>query len=238
MNGTPVLRVENLRFGYGRGADLLDVPALTLDANESLFLFGPSGSGKSTLLNLLAGTLRPRAGRIGLGEHELTTGSTARRDRLRADHVGFIFQQFNLLPFLSVLENVLLPCRFSRRRAQRACAVDGSLEASATRLLRALGLSQAQFMQRSTTDLSVGQQQRVAAARALIGRPELVMADEPTSALDAGSRDEFMDLLFAEVGEAGSALLFVSHDRSLASRFDADLSLPDLNRVQDLACAP
>lgn len=235
MSGTSVLRVENLRFGYGRGADQLDVPALALDANDSLFLFGPSGSGKSTLLNLLAGTLQSRAGRIILGEHELTTGSTARRDRLRADHIGFIFQQFNLLPFLSVLENVLLPCRFSRRRAKRACEIDGSLEASGSRLLRALGLSDAQFMRRSAAELSVGQQQRVAAARALIGRPELVMADEPTSALDAGSRDEFLDLLFAEVGEAGSALLFVSHDRSLASRFDAELSLPELNRVRETA---
>lgn len=235
MSGTPVLRVEDLRFAYGRGADQLDVPALALDANESLFLFGPSGSGKSTLLNLLAGTLRPRAGRIILGEHELTAASTARRDRLRADHIGFIFQQFNLLPFLSVLENVLLPCRFSRRRAQRASAVDGSLEAAGTRLLRALGLNDAHIMQRSAAELSVGQQQRVAAARALIGRPELVMADEPTSALDAGSRDEFLDLLFAEVGEAGSALLFVSHDRSLASRFDAELSLPELNRAGAIA---
>jgi len=231
MSCTPVLRVEQLRFGYRRGETVLDLPELRLDANESLFLFGPSGCGKSTLLNLLAGTLKPASGSITLGETPLTGLSAARRDRARADHIGFLFQQFNLLPFLSVLENVLLPCRFSRRRAQRAAEADGSPQASAERLLRALGLDPVALAQRRADALSVGQQQRVAAARALIGRPELVMADEPTSALDADSRDEFLDLLFAEVGEAGSALLFVSHDRALAARFDAELSLPELNRA-------
>ncbi len=235
MRSADVLRIEDLRFGYGRGADLIDLPELALGAQESLFLFGPSGSGKSTLLNLVAGTLAPRAGRIVLGDADLTALPARRRDRLRADRIGFLFQQFNLLPFLSVSENVLLPCRFSRRRAQRAVALDGSLEASAARLLRALGLDAPDIARRRALELSVGQQQRVAAARALIGRPELVMADEPTSALDADSRDGFMDLLFAECGAAGSALLFVSHDRSLAARFDAELSLPELNRRAEAA---
>jgi putative ABC transport system ATP-binding protein len=228
---SPVLQIEQLRFGYGRGTDLLDVPALRLDARQRLFLFGPSGSGKSTLLNLIAGTLAPRAGRIALGEIELSRLPGWRRDRLRSDRIGFVFQQFNLLPFVSVLENVLLPCRFSRRRRARAAEVDGSAEASAQRLLAALGLRDPALANRRAGELSVGQQQRVAAARALIGRPELVMADEPTSALDADSRDEFLDLLFAEVAAAGSALLFVSHDRSLAHRFDAELSLPSINRA-------
>lgn len=192
-----------------------------------MFLQGASGSGKSTLLNLVAGVLTPTAGRISLLGRELGALGGAARDRLRAEHVGFVFQQFNLLPYLSVSANVLLPLRFCRDRAAR---IEGPQEREAERLLEALGLDAAARRARDVTELSVGQQQRVALARALVGRPALVVADEPTSALDADARDDFLRLLEAERTAAGAALLFVSHDAHLAERFDRRTSMVELNR--------
>ncbi len=157
--------------------------------------------------------------------------SQGRRDRFRVDHTGYIFQQFNLLPFLSVRENVELPCHFSRQRAERTKQRHGSIDQAAATLLAHLGLTDPALLQRRADTLSIGQQQRVAAARALIGQPELVIADEPTSALDYDAREAFIRLLFAECRDAGSSLLFVSHDQSLAPLFDRSLSLAELNRA-------
>jgi putative ABC transport system ATP-binding protein len=201
-------------------------PSTTLHVapGESVFLHGPSGCGKSTLLGLLAGVLVPSAGQVTLMGQPWSALGGAARDRLRADHVGYIFQQFNLLPYLSVLDNVRLPCRFSARRAQRA----GDAAATARALLAQVGLAEDHWTRRAD-ELSVGQQQRVAAARALIGTPELVIADEPTSALDAALRDGFMTVLLAQCRTAGSTLVFVSHDERLATHFDRRLSLPAIN---------
>jgi putative ABC transport system ATP-binding protein len=226
-----VIDALDLRYRWrGAAFDCLALPSLQVAAGHSLFLYGPSGSGKSTLLGLLAGVLLPRAGQVSLLGTPWASLSGARRDAFRADHVGYIFQQFNLLPYLSVLDNVLLPCRFSGLRRQRACTQAGSPTASAAQLLQQVGLSPALWA-RPAARLSVGQQQRVAAARALIGQPELVIADEPTSALDTALRDSFMDLLLQQCRDAGSALVFVSHDERLAARFDARLSLPDINHA-------
>jgi putative ABC transport system ATP-binding protein len=144
--------------------------------------------------------------------------------------VGYIFQQFNLLPYLSALDNVLLPCRFSARRAAAAVQAHGSLQAAARHWLEGMGLNEPVW-RRAAHTLSVGQQQRVAAARALIGQPDLVLADEPTSALDEDRRDAFLDLLLSACARAGSALVLVSHDRRIASRFDRQLLLPEINRA-------
>ena len=201
------------------------IDELAVPAGSKLFLHGPSGCGKSTLLGLMAGVLVAREGKVSLLGHDWASFSGGKRDARRADHVGVIFQQFNLLPYLSVLHNVLLPCRFSALRASRC---DASPTAAARALLQQVGLPQS-LWQRRASSLSVGQQQRVAAARALIGRPELVIADEPSSALDAARRDEFMAVLLAECAAAGSTLVFVSHDERLARHFDAQLSLPELN---------
>src|SRR5690606_12089269 len=138
-------------------------------------------------------------------------------------------QQFNLLPFLGVRDNVELPCRFSPLRTARARQRHGSVAAAAATLLEHLGLG-ADLHTRRADQLSIGQQQRVAAARALIGQPELVIADEPTSALDADAREAFLELLFAECRAAGASLLFVSHDQSLAPLLDRHLALDQLNR--------
>lgn len=226
-----MIDIDRLHFAWpGSPQDCLVVDRLTLAAGRSLFLHGPSGCGKSTLLGLLAGVLLPREGRVTVLGSAWSALGAARRDAFRADHVGYLFQQFNLLPYLTLVDNVLLPCRFSDRRRRRAEARDGSAGAAARRLLQQMGLP-VDAWQRPASRLSVGQQQRVAAARALIGSPELVIADEPTSALDTALRDQFMALLMSECAQAGSSLVFVSHDERLAERFDERLSLPQLNRA-------
>jgi putative ABC transport system ATP-binding protein len=220
-----LVRVAGLRFGWD-GVPCLDIAAFELAAGEQVFLHGPSGSGKSTLLNVLTGVLAPQAGEVRILGQPLERLSGAARDRFRADHVGLIFQQFNLIPYLSALDNVMLPCRFSARRRGRTT----DPKQDATRLLAHLDLDAALWA-RPAVALSVGQQQRVAAARALIGAPELVIADEPTSALDAGRQAAFLDLLTRECAQTQAALVFVSHDQRLAGRFTRTLALAEINRT-------
>ncbi|MEO0450250.1 MAG: ABC transporter ATP-binding protein [Pseudomonadota bacterium] len=227
----PTVRLSDLRFAWPGKAPLLEINTFELSAGERLFLRGPSGSGKSTLLGLIAGVLEARTGEIRVLDHDMTTLSGSRRDQVRADHLGVIFQLFNLVPYLSVVQNVVLPCRFSKRRSQEAQAAGGA-EIEAKRLLGRLGLNEAELLSRTVTELSVGQQQRVAAARALIGNPSLVIADEPTSALDTESRDRFIELLSDEAQKTGAALLFVSHDAGLAPLFDRALDLSEINIAQ------
>ena len=218
----PVVALEQLRFAWRRGGpDVLSIDRLHLAAGEQVFVHGPSGCGKSTLLSVMAGVLLARSGQCRVLGQDWAALAGARRDAFRADHVGVLFQQFNLLAWLSVLDNLRLPGGFSRRRAAATGADD------AARLLQAMGLEEA-LWGRPARELSVGQQQRVAAARCLIGRPALVIADEPTSALDTDHRDRFMDLLQGQCREAGSTLVFVSHDRDLARRFDTRLAFADL----------
>ena len=207
---------------------MLAIEQLYVDTSQRVFLFGPSGCGKSTLLAIVGGVLAPREGRVSILGEDLAGMNGADRDRVRADHIGFIFQQFNLVPYLSVVENVCLPCRYSRRRLTLAKDADGTVEKSAIRLLSALGIDE-RLRRRKSTDLSVGQQQRVAAARALIGSPELIIADEPTSSLDAGRRREFISLLLSECGRSDSTVIFVSHDASLAAHFDVSIDLQSAN---------
>lgn len=232
---TQVLAIEQLRFAWpGSAAPVIDIEALTVNAGEAVFLHGPSGCGKSTLLSLMAGVLVADAGRVMLLGHDWAALSGSQRDRSRVAHVGYIFQQFNLLPYLSVIDNVLLPCRFSARRAARA-AQEGTPRAQAEQLLTRMGLDRA-LWPRQALQLSVGQQQRVAAARALIGQPELVIADEPTSALDEDRREAFLDTLLSACQAHHSALVFVSHDQRIAARFKRHVLLPEINRaVQDMA---
>ncbi|MCC7311463.1 MAG: ATP-binding cassette domain-containing protein [Sulfuritalea sp.] len=203
----------------------LDIARFELAAGERVFLHGASGSGKSTLLGLLGGVALPQQGRIELLGTDITRIGSRDRDRFRADHIGFLFQQFNLLPWLPALDNVLLPCTFSARRRERAGA-DPRTEAE--RMLRHLDLDSASW-RKPAGELSVGQQQRVAAARALIGRPEILIADEPTSALDAERQQVFIDLLLQESAAVGAALVFVSHDQRLAGHFDRSIALHDIS---------
>ncbi|HEX2827672.1 MAG TPA: ATP-binding cassette domain-containing protein [Burkholderiales bacterium] len=227
--GSPIVEIADLTFTWpGQRAPCLVIPRLDLEAGERVFLHGPSGSGKSTLLALLGGVLVPQRGTLKVLGRSLEAMPASARDRYRADHVGFIFQLFNLVPYLSVLDNVLLACRFSTRRRERAIAAGGSPQAEATRLLAQLDIDGA-LLARPVIALSVGQQQRVAAARALLGRPEIVVADEPTSALDAHRQAAFLALLLSECEQAGATLLFVSHDRRLAGDFTREIALPEIN---------
>jgi len=225
-----IISLKGVKFRWQPGQPLtLDIEAFEVEGGERLFLHGASGSGKSTLLNILAGVLLPESGTVQCLGREIDGLSNHERDRFRADHVGMIFQQFNLVPYLSVLENVLLPCHFSARRRDNAGA-GGSAAKDARQLLDHLGLA-GKIGARAVTRLSVGQQQRVAVARALIGKPELIIADEPTSALDADRRGRFLDLLLGKCEALGSTLLYVSHDLSLMSHFSRCVSMSELNRA-------
>lgn len=215
------------KFAYTTGRTVLDIPRLEVARGARLFVFGPSGSGKTTLLGLIAGVLRATSGSVTVLGTDLTTLSSRRRDALRAAHVGYIFQLFNLIPYLSVLENITLPCRLSA--ARRARLGGAAPEDAAYALAQSLEIGA--LLDERVTRLSVGQQQRVAAARALIGAPELVVADEPTSALDSDRREQFLQLLFERCSAAGATLIFVSHDRQLEHMFDRAVSLAELNQA-------
>ncbi|HEY0180131.1 MAG TPA: ATP-binding cassette domain-containing protein [Dokdonella sp.] len=227
----PAVRFDDVGFAWRGQPRLLDIGELTIARGERVFVQGASGSGKSTLLGLIGGVLLPQAGRVEVLGTDLAALGASRRDRFRADHVGFVFQQFNLLPYLSARDNVLLACRFSLPR-RRAAQVAGGAAAAADRLLAALGLEPSRFAGRPAAELSVGQQQRVAVARALIGDPELLVADEPTSALDADARAAFLELLFRECARARTTVVFVSHDPGLATLFDRTVRLAEINRAQ------
>jgi putative ABC transport system ATP-binding protein len=226
---TPAIELQAVEFSWKGQERLLDVERFTVERGERVFLKGPSGSGKSTLLGLIGGVLTPQSGNVSLIGTRLNDLDASGRDRFRGEHLGFIFQMFNLIPYLTVRENVLLPLQFSSGRRQRLA--DLAPGGEVLRLLGALGLLGAGLLERPVTELSIGQQQRVAAARALIGRPEIVVADEPTSALDADTRAGFLELLMSECRAFETTLLFVSHDSSLSGQFDRALAMSDINRV-------
>lgn len=222
------LKVQNLTFSWpGSENATLRIPDLSLDQGERVFLFGPSGSGKSTLLSAIAGVVDIAPGAIRVADKDVGALKGGALDRFRVDHIGMIFQVFNLIPWLTPVENVLLPCTFSTRRRVRA---GENPERTAQRLLDELGLSVSSLGSKKAIELSVGQQQRVAAARALIGAPDLILADEPTSALDDDAKASFVHLLGQECAASGTALLFVSHDRSLERHFDRSVNFNDLNQ--------
>ena len=225
---TPVVKADNLCFHWtGEQKPTLDIKALIIEPGLRLFIEGPSGSGKTSLLNLIGAVTAPSSGTLEVLGQDLAQLKGSARDKFRADHIGFIFQQFNLVPYLSMTENITLPCHFSATRKARA----GDIHREALRLLSDLGLDNPEFQTKPVTELSVGQQQRVAAARAVIGRPEIIIADEPTSALDADAREAFIELLFKECAQFSSTLIFVSHDRSLGPLFDRKINLTDINRT-------
>ncbi|MCP4091450.1 MAG: ABC transporter ATP-binding protein [Gammaproteobacteria bacterium] len=230
-SAVPAIELDDLRFRWRHGLpEVLHIPGLKVNRGERIFIRGASGSGKSTLLSLLAGINLPTSGRVKILGEMISGLPGSRRDHFRSDHIGFIFQLFNLIPYLSVLENVTLPCRFSEKRMKKATADTGSLEKEAMRLLTHLDMADDDLIHRPVTELSVGQQQRVATARALIGAPEIVIADEPTSALDSDMQEAFIKLLFQECDESGSTLIFVSHDRRLELQFGRHITLDELNQ--------
>lgn len=216
-----MLRINDLRFRYpDDNKDLLNIPHWQVAAGEAIFLSAPSGSGKSTLINLLAGVMTPQYGTVSLLGTVINQLPARRRDAFRARHIGMVFQQFNLIPYLSVLDNLRLASHFSVLPAVEA-------DKRALRLLDNLGLTEVDS-RRKAGQLSVGQQQRVAIARALINEPELLLVDEPTSALDTAHRDRFIELLMQQLVPARTSLIFVSHDTSLKSHFSRHVNIGEL----------
>ena len=223
-NDAPVLHIDNVQYRWpGQTSFGLHVPNLTLAPAEKVLLLGESGSGKSTLLSLICGTVQPQSGRVVVTGTDIAGLSAGKRDRFRAEKIGLIFQQFNLLPYASVQDNILLPLQFAPMRRDRIASAKGE----ATRLCDDLGLPKNVMTARAGT-LSVGQQQRVAAARALIGTPPLIIADEPTSSLDAATQATFLELLFAQSQTHSTTLLMVSHDARLSPQFDRVIQMADI----------
>ncbi len=230
------VHLKEVRFGYTPNQPILGIDELRIPAGRRVFLHGPSGSGKTTLLSIISGVLLPQTGKVHVLGRDLTHLSASGRDTLRGSEIGYIFQGFNLIPYLSVAENIAIPCHLHQARRSRIASP--TLSAEVARIARRLDIHT--HLDGSVTRLSTGQQQRVAIARAIIGAPALVIADEPTSSLDTDRRDAFLALLTEVTSEARTAsdatpttLLFVSHDRSLSTYFDQTLSLPEINtRVQ------
>jgi putative ABC transport system ATP-binding protein len=216
MKPGPLVEMVNLKFSYpeSQGFWALNVDSFQLRPGEKIFLAGPSGSGKTTFLEMIAGLLQPKEGKIQVLGHDFSVLSSQSKDRVRQKEMSFIFQNFNLVPYLTVEENILLPFWLGYRDERNQSQVLLELN----RLLQSLRIEGLRSQRAS--QLSVGQSQRVAAARAFLKKPKLLLADEPTSALDADHRDEFLKILFEMSREANSSLIFVSHDKSLQGLFD------------------
>ncbi len=219
---TKAISLKNCLFSYTKNSKLvINIDQLEIETGDKVFLYGPSGHGKSTLLNLTAGVLKANSGSVEVLGHDLTKLGQSGRDHLRGEKIGYIFQIFNLIPYLSVKENIVLPCMINKKRS------DSDFHKQAEELIDSLGLRE--HLDKPVTDLSIGQQQRVAAARALIGNPEMIIADEPTSALDEKNTAEFMNLLMKVWEQKKFTLIFVSHDERLRSYFNRSISLPEIN---------
>ena len=234
QNDYPAIRLSNIFFSWGSSENnfRIKVTDFQLKKNESVILIGPSGSGKSTILSIICGILRPQKGTIQIFGENTENMSNSERDCFRSDHMGIIFQQFNLLPYLSAIDNVLLPLYFSKARKESSGKTKSKISAEAKRLLDALGVTSTTLGVQKADTLSIGQQQRVAAARAFIGSPQLIIADEPTSSLDEENQVAFLDQLFSQKEETGASLLMVSHNTQIAKRFDR---LIELEKICDIS---
>jgi putative ABC transport system ATP-binding protein len=218
---------ENVEFSYPKQpSPILKIKELKISAKEKVFLYGPSGSGKSTLLSLITGVLRAQKGKIEILNHKnFNEISDKQRDQIRGEHMGYIFQQFNLLPYLSVRDNIALSAKINHVRLAKLNQNGKNIDSEINRLSEKLEIDS--ILNQAAYKISVGQQQRVAAARALLGSPEIIIADEPTSSLDEDRKNSFMQLLIQEVESIGAILIFVSHDRSLEKFFHRSISISD-----------
>jgi putative ABC transport system ATP-binding protein len=225
-----MIEVKDLKFSYGKGEKVffLAVSSFKIEPRETVFLQGPSGCGKSTFLELLSGVLCPSSGKIFFEGVDIANLPEKSRDQIRGTRMGFIFQSFNLMPYLTVMENLTLSMRLQGKTAEAVLRAEAALSA--------LGLMDRR--RHFAHELSVGQQQRVAIARSLLHEPRLVLADEPTSALDEQNSELALDYLFSEVKRIGASLILVSHDSSLAPRFDRALQASDFFGSQNHRARP
>lgn len=217
-----MIALEDIHFGYGTGFRLR-IPEFTLETGERVAVVGPSGSGKTTLLNLIAGILTPQSGRISVSGEEVSALSDAERRQFRASRIGFVFQDFALLDYLSARQNILYPYRITP-----ALKLDQAAAARAEDLAAACGIGDK--LDRHPGALSQGEQQRVAICRALVTQPGLILSDEATGNLDPDSKHRILDLLFAQAAAAGAAVLAVTHDHELLARFDRVIDFADFRQ--------
>ncbi|NVK24008.1 MAG: ABC transporter ATP-binding protein [Gammaproteobacteria bacterium] len=222
---SPVIKLEGISHRYKqKNAPSLVIPAWQVESQQQVFLHGDSGSGKSTLLNLLSGVLTPTEGSIEVLGENLTKMSSAQRDQFRAQNIGVVFQTFNLIPYLSVLENIQLAVYFASKSQHQVIE-------RAEHLLSNLHLD-LNILKKPVSQLSIGQQQRVAIVRALINEPELLLVDEPTSALDASARDAFLNVLINTSKTNNTSMIFVSHDKAIEHYFSQSVEITALTEQQ------
>lgn len=223
------ISLKSLRYAYPQTPDqrVLDIDHWQLERAGQVFIHGPSGCGKTTLLNLLSGMTSPAEGEISILDTRIDTMSRRERDKFRANHIGYIFQQFNLIPYLDAVDNIKLATQFSDSKTR----ANSGLEPQG--LLQDLNLAEADW-RKPASQLSIGQQQRVAIARALVNQPEILIADEPTSSLDQANRNNFMHQLMDIVNKHAITLVFVSHDMTLAQHFERVDALQTINQASRL----
>lgn len=227
------IHIENLEYAYNNKSmseksTVISIAQWQVQSGETIFLYGDSGSGKTTLLNLLNGIMLPSSGTIAIEGETISELSNSKRDAFRAQNIGVVFQQFNLIPYLTVIKNVQLAAYFAKQKNR-------DLKQHVAHLIESLNLP-SNVLNKQVGQLSVGQQQRVAIVRALINQPKILLVDEPTSALDASARDAFMKLLMNACSENKTTLVFVSHDKSLGKYFDKEIDLGLLNTAY--SCSP
>lgn len=215
-----IIELNDVTFSYT--TKILDIKNISIAKGEKVFIYGPSGSGKTTLLSILCGTLTPDTGKVSLVETNINSLKQSKKDHFRGNHIGHIFQQFNLINYLSVKENILLPTVINNKRKQYE-AQNQEFE----KICQGLGIKE--LLDKKVSELSVGQQQRVAVARAFIGGPEIIIADEPTSALDEDNKNKFIDELIKQSGD--KTIIFVSHDKTLQKHFDRSINLMEINNL-------
>ena len=219
-----IVKIESLRFQWSKNNNFkIFVPKLEVGRGKKVLFLGESGSGKTTLLSLICGFLEPLSGSISINDKIISDLTSTNKDAYRSDNIGIIFQQFNLLPYANVIDNIVLPLYFSKQRSKK---VENKINA-AMNLCDQLRLPES-ILNQKASNLSVGQQQRVAVARALIGSPSIIVADEPTSSLDTEAQELFLDLMFDQISKNSSTLLMVSHDKSLTNYFDQVI---DINEI-------
>ncbi len=216
-----IIEVSNLKFSYGTEAPTLKIADFKLQEGEKIFLSGNSGSGKTTFLELIAGLLHPTEGKLKVLGEDFSKISAGQKDLIRKKSMSFIFQSFNLVPYLSVEENIRLPFWLGYQDERTNEQVTKDLQ----KLISDLGIQSLQ--NKKVTELSFGQSQRVAAARAFLKKPQLLLADEPTSALDVDHRNAFLNVLFDLAKSYKTSMIFVSHDKSLQTQFDRTINIGD-----------
>ena len=223
-----LISIKNLKYKIGQNINFsLNIKNFKLNKSDSILIYGESGLGKSTFLNLLSGTISPQKGNIDILGTNISNISSSIKDKIRGDHFGIVFQTFNLLPYVSVKNNILLGKAYSSIKQSK------SNNDEIKELMDKLSLNYEDLINRKAYELSIGQQQRVAVARALIGKPEIILADEPTSALDKSNQKEFINLLFKSIDENEQGLIMVSHEHKLSNKFKKVKNITEICEINN-----